>query len=250
VYFGWLETRWRTLMKAILSLLLMALASAASAAETRPVVVELFTSQGCSSCPPADALLGELAKRRDVVALGFHITYWDGVQWRDPLARQSSTDRQITYDKRLTGGQVYTPQMIIDGTDDVVGSDRSSVLSALDKARPTTAAAVTFGADRRSVVIGAGTAPAGASVLLARYMLTRATQVKGGENAGRSTTDFNGVTALTTLGAWDGKPISFPVEPPGDGEGLAVLVQAPDGRMLGAGSITAPATSLPPAPRA
>jgi hypothetical protein len=237
-------------MKAIFTVAVLLLSSVAAFAETRPVVVELFTSQGCSSCPPADALLGELAKRRDVVALGFHITYWDGAQWRDPLARQSSTDRQIAYDKRLTGGQVYTPQMIIDGTEDVVGSDRGSVLAALDKTRPTASAAVTFGADRRSVAIGAGTAPAGASVLLARYTLTRATQVKGGENAGRSTTDFNGVTALTTLGPWDGKPITFPVEPPGEGEGLAVLVQGPDGRMLGAAATTAPSTSLPPAPRA
>src|SRR3984885_7863544 len=112
------------LMKAILSFaLVVILATAASAAETRPVVVELFTSQSCSSCPPADALLGDLAKRNDVVALGFHVTYWDGAQWRDPFARQSSTDRQSAYDKRLTGGQVYTPQMVIDGTADGVRSE-------------------------------------------------------------------------------------------------------------------------------
>ncbi len=237
-------------MKAILSLVLMVLAAAASAAETRPVVVELFTSQGCSSCPPADALLGELAKRRDVVALGFHITYWDGAQWRDPFARRESTDRQTAYDKRLTGGQVYTPQMIVDGGEDVIGSDRAAVFAAIAGARPIALAPVAFAADRKSVEIGAGAAPAGSNVLLARYALARATRVEGGENAGRSSTDFNAVTALATLGAWNGGAVSFPIQPPADGEGLAVLVQAPDGRIYGAASIEAPATSPRPAPRA
>jgi len=114
-------------MKAISVVVALLLSATASAAETRPVVVELFTSQGCSSCPPADRLLGELAKRGDVVALGFHITYWDGPAWRDPFSRPASTQRQQTYDNRLTGGQVYTPQMVVDGTIDVIGSDRLSV---------------------------------------------------------------------------------------------------------------------------
>src|SRR5580704_17472821 len=101
-------------MKAILLLFAVFFATATAAAETRPVVVELFTSQGCSSCPPADRLLGELAKRTDIVALGFHITYWDGAAWRDPFSRPQSTERQVAYDRHLTGGQVYTPQMVID----------------------------------------------------------------------------------------------------------------------------------------
>jgi len=227
-------------MKAILSLALMTIAATAVAAETRPVVVELFTSQSCSSCPPADALLGELAKRADVVALGFHITYWDGAQWRDPFARQASTDRQAAYDKRLTGGQVYTPQMVIDGTLDAVGSDRASVLAALAKARPVAAAPVAFAGDRRSVSVGAGTAPSGASVLLARYALSRTTHVGGGENASRTLVDANGVETLATLGTWDGKAVSFAIEPPGAGEGLAVLVQAADGRILGAAALPNP----------
>jgi hypothetical protein len=237
-------------MKAILSLVLMVFATAASAAETRPVVVELFTSQGCSSCPPADALLGELAKRRDVVALGFHITYWDGAQWRDPLSRPEATERQQAYDDALTRGQIYTPQMVIEGTEDVVGSDRSLVLAALDKAKPIAAAAVTFAPDRRSVAISAGIAPAGTGVLVARYVLKHTTQVKGGENAGRAATDINAVTSLKMIGDWTGKAESLPIEPPRDGEGLAVLVQGPDGRFLGAASTEAPATSPPQAPRA
>jgi hypothetical protein len=242
-------------MKAILSLVVVALATlslrvAASAGEVRPVVVELFTSQSCSSCPPADKLLGELAKRPDVIALGFHITYWDGARWRDPFARKESTDRQTTYDRRLTGGQVYTPQMVIDGTEDMIGSDRTMVLAALDRAKPMVFAPVSFAADRHSVAIGAGTVTSGASVLLARYTLARTTEVKGGENAARTLTDTHGVTALATIGEWDGKAISFPIDPPADGEGLAVLVQASDGRIFGAGSTEAPVTSLRPAPKA
>jgi hypothetical protein len=237
-------------MKAILMFLAAMLLAAAAAAETRPVVVELFTSQGCSSCPPADALLGELAKRRDVVALGFHITYWDGAQWRDPLSLREATERQYAYDKRLTGGQVYTPQMVIDGTEDVIGSDRGAVLAALASAKPAAIAPAAFAADRRSVTIGAGTAPSAGNVLLARYVLARATQVRGGENAGRAAADFNGVTALLALGTWTGKTVSFPIDPPGEGEGVAVLIQAPDGRFYGAGAAEAPATSLPQAPKA
>jgi len=227
-------------MKAISFGLLALLASAASAAETRPVVVELFTSQSCSSCPPADALLGELAKRRDIVALGLHVTYWDGAAWRDPFARQASTDRQILYDKRLTGGQVYTPQMVVDGIEDIVGSDRGAVFAALDKMKPPATATIVFAADGRSVAIAAGAAPSGASVLLARYALRRTTHVAGGENAARTLTDTNGVEMLATLGAWDGKPVSFTIDPPSDGEGLAVLVQAPDGRIFGAAALPPP----------
>jgi hypothetical protein len=225
-------------MKAISVVVALLLSLSASAAETRPVVVELFTSQGCSSCPPADKLLGELAKRRDVIALGFHITYWDGAAWRDPFSRPASTERQTAYDKRLTGGQIYTPQMVIDGTVDAIGSDRDAVLAAIGAARPVAAAQVTFAADRRSVVIGTGSAPAGAKVLLARYALSRTTHVAGGENADRTALDNNAVEALETLGTWDGKPVSFPIVPPGENEGLAVLVQAPDGTMLGAAAIS------------
>jgi hypothetical protein len=231
-------------MKAVSCILVLLLSSAAAAGESRPVVVELFTSQGCSSCPPADRLLGELAQRKDVVALGFHITYWDGAAWRDPFSRQASTDRQMAYDRRLTGGQVYTPQMIVEGTTDLVGSDRAAVLAAIAAAKPETAAAISFAADRKSVAIGpgavAGPAPAGASVLLARFAPTRTTPVADGENASRTAVDTNAVEAVTTLGAWDGKAVSFPIEPPGEGEGLAVLVQAPDGRILGAAAVQRP----------
>jgi len=111
-----------------------------AAAETRPPVVELFTSQGCSSCPPADALLGELARRGDVIALGFHIDYWDKLGWKDPLSTPQSTERQRRY-ARLFGTPTYTPQLVIDGTREMVGSQRETVLAALRQTTPAAVAA-------------------------------------------------------------------------------------------------------------
>ena len=212
----------------------LCLAATPANADPRPVVVELFTSQGCSSCPPADALLGELARRGDVLALGFHISYWDSLGWKDPLSSQASTDRQKAYASRF-GGRVYTPQIVVDGMSGMVGSDRKAVLAALGKPRPEAVAPVSFAADRRSVAIGAGDGKGEA--LLVRFVRQRTTDVAAGENAGRILRDANGVRALTTLGAWDGSARSFPIEPPGAGEGIAVLVQAPDGHMLGAAAL-------------
>jgi hypothetical protein len=213
----------------------LVLMSSPASAETRPVVVELFTSQGCSSCPPADALLGELARRDDVIALGFHISYWDGLAWKDPFSSQSSTDRQRAYARLFDFGQVYTPQMIVDGAREMVGSDRASVLAALHDAGPETVAPVTFAADHRSVTIGAGDGRG--SVLLARFAQERTTRVAGGENARRTLQDANAVEFLTSLGSWDGSLLRFAIEPPTAGEDIAVLVQAADGRMLGAAAL-------------
>src|ERR1700752_266022 len=214
------------------------LMSAPASADTRPVVVELFTSQSCSRLPPADPLLGELARRGDVVALGFHISYWDGPGWKDPFSSKSSTDRQRAYSRLFGLGQVYTPQMVVDGTREMVGSDRKEVLAAVHDARLETVAPVTFAADRRSVSIGAGDGRG--NVFLVRFAQTRTTRVTGGENARRTLQDANGVEMLASLGSWNGSALSFAIEPPADGEGVAVLVQAPDGRMLGAAMLLGP----------
>ena len=222
------------LMCALLLGSLMLLLSLARA-DTRPVVVELFTSQGCSSCPPADALLGELAKHDNVIALGFHISYWDGLAWKDPFSSQSSTERQRAYSRLFHLGQVYTPQMVVDGAREMVGSDRQEVLAAVGDARPEAIAPVTFVADRRSVTIGAGDGRG--SVLLVRFAQERTTRVAGGENARRTLQDANAVESLVSLGNWDGSALRFAIEPPAAGEGIAVLVQAADGRMLGAAAL-------------
>ncbi len=206
--------------------------SSGASADPRPLVVELFTSQGCSSCPPADALLRELARCDDVIAIGFHISYWDGLAWKDPFSSQNSTDRQRAYARLFDLGQVYTPQMVVDGAREMVGSDRANVLAALHDARPESVEPVTFAVDRRSVTIGAGEGRG--SVLLVRFAQERTTRVAGRENARRTLQDANAVESLASLGNWDGSLLRFAIEPPAPGEGIAVLVQAADGRMLGA----------------
>jgi hypothetical protein len=208
------------------------LTSPPASAETRPIVVELFTSQACSSCPPADALLGELARRGDVIALGFHVSYWDGPGWKDPFSSASSTDRQRTYAQLLDLRQVYTPQMVVDGVREMVGSKREQILAALREVHPDAIAPVSLAADYRSVTVGAGRGQG--EVLLVRFAQSRTTQVAGGENAHRTLNDANAVEKLTSLGSWSGSAISFSIDPPKDGEGIAVLVQASGGRMLGA----------------
>src|ERR1700761_148450 len=123
---------WKTL--AIGAFAVAALPHVAAAAE-RPVVVELFTSQGCSSCPPANAYLNELSKQpSDVLALAFHVTYWDYLGWRDPYSLQLATDRQDLYGRRFGDGS-YTPEIVVDGAAGMVGSDRGEVDHAIARAK-------------------------------------------------------------------------------------------------------------------
>jgi len=115
-----------------LALVMSASYARADAGAPALVVVELFTSQGCSSCPPADALLVDLARNRpDVLPLAFHVTYWNRLGWRDPYSLDAATDRQRRYAALLPSNQVYTPQIVVDGSRDVVGSDRDRVLGAI-----------------------------------------------------------------------------------------------------------------------
>jgi hypothetical protein len=216
--------------------------AAPALAQTRPVVVELFTSQGCSSCPPADALLNELAGRKDVLALGFHVDYWDKLGWKDPLSTPGATARQHDYAARFGRDEVYTPQMVIDGTRQAVGSNRSAVLEAIAQSEskstePESAAPVAFAADGRSVSIGAGTGKG--KVLIVRYLLRRTTEVQRGENAGRKAVDANGVEAIASPVDWTGQKLDLPIAPADAGHGIAVLVQGEDGRILGAAALPA-----------
>ncbi|HEX3885460.1 MAG TPA: DUF1223 domain-containing protein [Stellaceae bacterium] len=227
-------------------------------AETRPVVVELFTSQGCSSCPPADALLDQLSHRDGVLALGYHIDYWDNLGWTDPFSSPEATARQRAYAARFDRGQIFTPQIVVDGKEDMVGNDRGAVLAALDT-QPQAVAPVHFTADGSEVTIGAGTGRG--TILLLRFARHRTTQIGAGENAHRTAEDTNAVLSIETRGEWTGSPRNFPIPALPAGEGYAVLVQAPDGRIVGAGSTvrTGPApvrmketsaTSPHPAPKA
>ncbi len=130
-------------------------------AAERPVVVELYTSQGCSSCPPANAYLNELSKgRRDVLPLAFHVTYWDRLGWKDPYSLQAATDRQDQYGHRFGDGS-YTPEIVVDGAAGLVGSHRSDVGSAIEKAKQQnqTAASVSVtktGGEQVAIQVGSG----------------------------------------------------------------------------------------------
>src|SRR5262244_3732178 len=158
----------------------------ARAQDKAPVVVELFSSEGCSSCPPADALLGELAQRPGIVALAFHVDYWDYIGWKDPYASPANTQRQHDYAAALRLHMVYTPQMVVDGRTDVVGSERADVEAAIGKAaaQPKLAVAIEKDGAGYRVVIPAAAAPAGgpATVWLAFFDSEKETRVARGEN--------------------------------------------------------------------
>src|SRR5271166_3468453 len=117
--------------------------AATAGAQPRPAVVELFTSEGCSSCPPAERYIGELTQRSDVLALTFHVDYWDDLGWRDRFALPASVQRQRNYARSLRLSTVYTPQVIIDGKDNFVGSDRTSIGLSLGRSRNGIAVGIT-----------------------------------------------------------------------------------------------------------
>src|SRR6516164_8016961 len=171
-----------------LSLCLTVGVMAARAGE-RPILVELFTSEGCSSCPPADALLAELGSRPDVLALSFHVDYWDRLGWKDPFSSREATQRQNRYAALLDLATVYTPQIVVDGRWQAVGSDRADVEHALDLARrdrqevPIT---LDLAQGQAQIKLGPGSGAAAASVLLIGFDRRHVTAVKRGENAGRT----------------------------------------------------------------
>lgn len=215
-------------------------AFAASPPQARPVVLELFTSQGCSSCPPADALLRELSRTRaDVLALSFHVTYWDNLGWRDPYSLDIATRRQRAYAATLPS-DVYTPELVIDGRRGVVGSDRRAVDTAIQGSRPGAAGAPRVTVHRRNgeaVVEIAGDAAAtiesGGFAMLVGYDPEHVTSVGRGENGGRKLVEANIVRGVEMLGEWQGGARQYRHTLP-QGERIAVLLQDRDGHIIGA----------------
>jgi len=201
---------------------------AATNAQPRPVVVELFTSQGCSSCPPADAYLGKLSARSDVLALSFHVDYWDDLGWRDRFALAQSVERQNLYARNLRRSSVYTPQLVVDGREDYVGSDGKAVARALSKNRDGVPVGVSVRDAEVLVEIGAQPGVPPSDVMLVAYLRHAVSAIGRGENAGRTLEEFNVVRNLRTLGVWKGQAQSFRVPVaslPSDATDVAVLVQ-------------------------
>lgn len=199
-------------------------------AAPRPLLVELFTSQGCSSCPPADAALAELAGRPDLLALAWHVDYWDGLGWKDPFSSADATRRQHDY-ARSRGFEVYTPQLVIDGQRAVVGSNREATAIALLEAR---AAASSVPARLRregetlTIELGASSArPARGAIYLLSYEAGATTNIERGENAGRRIRYAHIVRSMRRIGDWTGEALRIREHLRSDEQapGLALIVQ-------------------------
>jgi len=229
-----------------LLLLLCAAAAAPSAGSTRartiprpPVVVELFTAQGCTACGGANAFVTELADRDGVVALTWPVDYWDYLGWKDTFAKPEFTERQRAYDRRLGIRDVYTPQVVVDGALQVSGAKSEAVETLIREASraPVNPPDMLVMANGR-VAVGSGRAPrGGAEVWLVRYDPRKQDiEVTGGDNRGKTVPHRNVVRELIRLGAWTGRPAIYRARALASDDGLEslILVQAKGGKVIGA----------------
>jgi hypothetical protein len=192
----------------------LALPPAVYAAKRRPVVVELFTSQGCSSCPPADAFMEELTQDPSVIALSYNVDYWDYLGWKDTLANPDFSQRQYDYAKARGDMDVYTPQMIIDGQSHHVGSHKDPVRQAVAKAQqalPDGGIALDVKVAGSEIEIGIGGlagAPEG-TLWLACVAPNVKVKIERGENAGSDIVYHNVVRRITAAGMWKGEAMTI-----------------------------------------
>jgi len=202
---------------------------ASAADKLQPTVIELFTSQGCSSCPPANANLAALSDRPDVLALSFSVTYWDQLGWKDTFAKPEFTARQVAYEPPLQHDGPFTPQIVVDGAADTIGNRRDAIedlsRGGRHERRPT------LHIDQMSVSIGNGSVPGkAADVWLVTYDPKLVEVPIGrGENAGRTLPHKNVVRTLERIGSWRGGEITLSMRTVEAGLRRAVLVQLPAG---------------------
>lgn len=207
-----------------------------------PAVVELFTSQGCSSCPASDRQLGELAKRPDVLALSLHVDYWDYIGWKDPFATPANTERQRAYARALRQRYVYTPEMVFGGLAHDPGYDPAKIARMLRKVAdhpgPRVSPTLTQAAGNGLAVAMPETRlTEPCDVWLVTFDRQHQTKVARGENKGAMLTNYNVVRSLEKLATWNGETASWnvPAERIGTGQAIAVIVQqASHGRIIGA----------------
>ena len=227
---------------------LIAVGLQSASAGERLVVVELFTAQGCPSCPPADAYLGELAQREDVLALGFHVDYWDFIGWADPYADAVYTRRQHTYAGLLHIPYVFTPQIIVDGVLQGSGSNRGTIAQhisvAAEMEKPWVDVRLTHVGDGRvRVQLPEMNYPGEADVFLVRYDKQHETQITRGENIGLDLKNYNVVRHFQPVATWRGDALDLTIPLRHDGKeaetAYAVIVQEPTtGRIVGATHIS------------
>ncbi len=219
-----------------------ALAISATAPQTAEaeVVVELYTSQGCSSCPPADEMLGRLTERDDVIALSLHVDYWDYLGWKDAFGKPEHSQRQRLYAAAAGSTMIYTPQMVVAGVDHVVGTRGMELAEYINKhlakAQPVGVSATRSG---KAVSIKAAKPASGAAgdmiVYVVQYSPKETVAIKRGENAGRSITYHNVVTNFDAVGEWSGKgALAIEAQLASDRPGAVIVQDGIGGAILGA----------------
>jgi hypothetical protein len=233
----------RAVLPALLAI--AALATAVPASAEPRAVVELFTSQGCSSCPPADRLLGELARDPSLIAMSLPIDYWDYIGWKDTLAKPRHTARQRFYAKARGDGDVFTPQVVVNGVTHAVGNDKAAIEQAIAESRregaiPSLPVIIGVADGKLNVAIPAGAEKANGEVWLCALGTAIPVAIARGENSGHTVTYHNVVRRWVKLGDWTGAARTFST-PLGDltsADAVAVIVQAGTadrpGAMLGA----------------
>jgi hypothetical protein len=206
----------------------------ANEAQAQPrAVIELFTSQGCSSCPPADRLFAELARDQSLIALSWHIDYWDYLGWKDTFSQPAFTGRQKAYGAVRGDGEVYTPQVVVNGVSQVVGSDRSEIDAAVASRRGSELSVPITLEDRGSSVrVSIGSAPAATprtgTVYFLPVLRSREVAIGRGENANHAVTYTNVVRAITPLTTWTGeaKSVEVALDRMAGADGYIVLLQS------------------------
>lgn len=200
----------------------------------RLVLVEMFVSQSCSSCPPANALLAELAaKDKGILPLSLNVTYWNNLGWRDTDATKEATDRQFWYAGLAGNADVYTPEAVVDGTRPLVGSNRAKLTAAIRAARNNPAGNVPMGISGGAMLnldVGAGDGTG--QVFILGYDSRHDTHIGAGENGGTVVSEVNVVRSIASLGGWLGVEEKFTLPHPA-GEHVALVLQAKDGAVLG-----------------
>ena len=197
------------------------------------VLVELYTSQGCSSCPPADEVLGAMTGNARVIPLSLHVDYWDYLGWKDEFSDAAFTARQRAYAVAAHDNMIYTPQMIVDGKARVVGSRKGEVADAVAREleRPSPVAMTVRRADGRVTIAAKAARDASGPMVvqLVRYSPSEKVAIRRGENAGRTITYRNVVTSWQKIGDWSGaEPLALEAAAPG-GAGVVVVIQAAGG---------------------
>lgn len=224
---------------ASIALGLLVLTAPAARADS-PVVVELFTSQGCSACPPADALLTQLAGRDDVIALALHVDYWDYIGWADTFASGQFTRRQHAYARHAGQRMVYTPQMIVGGVERVVGYEPMDVAELIAQYRVVDyPVEVSLSRVEGGIVLRAVASMAleetGMVVQIVRYMPSEMVEIRRGENAGRTVEYSNIVTEWMRVGTWSGaEPYELQLVDDSALPIAAIVQMAGPGQILGA----------------